>query len=51
MGIPPDFLPKGKVCLTIDFPAFGVRPARGVNFFEREVPIVHAREFFCQTSF
>jgi hypothetical protein len=46
MDIQPDFSPKGKVGLAIDFPAFWVHPARGVNFFEREVPIVHAREFF-----
>jgi hypothetical protein len=38
MEIQPDFLPKGKIGLTIDFPAFWVRLARGVNFFERESP-------------
>jgi hypothetical protein len=50
MDIPPDFLPKGKVDLTIDFPAFGVRPARGVNVFEREVPSFMQENCFCQNK-
>jgi hypothetical protein len=53
MVIQPDFLPKRKVGFTIDFR--GMRNhkinAVGVNSFEREVPIVHAKgNFFCQNK-